>query len=437
MENIYDCIGVGFGPSNIALAIAFEEKGILANTLFLESRKEHAWHPGMMMEGTDIQHNPLRDLVTPRNPTSKYGFLNYLSVNNRMYDFLNLDAPYPPRTDYAKYVNWVASQFNDFVQLDTKVTRIEQKILSSKNKVWSLTTNKNEVFYAKTLSFGTGRSALTPKEFTPHLGDKVFHLNDYLFKIKDITSSNNKLNIGVIGGSQSAIEIILDLSSKFPNANITSITRSFGFKQKDLSPFTEKIYYPSFVDYFYNATDKRQAEMTSELWRSNYGAADHDVIAKLNFLLYEQKVTGNERIKLFFNTEVKKVKNENNLIKIDAADKISSEKRSLELDIVILATGFKNFGSNSGQELYHPLLTDVVNLFKHRTDGSIDISRDFSLINKTSNTGTPSIYINGLCESTHGFGDAGSFSLLSTRSMTIAESIESTLYNASEVSDAI
>jgi lysine/ornithine N-monooxygenase len=35
----------------------------------------------------------------------------------------------------------------------------------------------------------------------------------------------------------------------------------------------------------------------------------------------------------------------------------------------------------------------------------------------------PPIYLNGLCESTHGFGDAGSFSLLALRSSTIARSV--------------
>jgi L-ornithine N5-monooxygenase len=35
--------------------------------------------------------------------------------------------------------------------------------------------------------------------------------------------------------------------------------------------------------------------------------------------------------------------------------------------------------------------------------------------------------LNGLCESSHGMGDAGSFSLLALRSKTIAQSLDSTL----------
>ena len=62
--NIYDCVGIGFGPSNIALAITLKEKGLLENSLFLKAHDEVLWQPGMIIEEADIQHNPLRDSVT-------------------------------------------------------------------------------------------------------------------------------------------------------------------------------------------------------------------------------------------------------------------------------------------------------------------------------------------------------------------------------------
>ena len=37
-ERVYDCIGVGFGPSNVALAVALEELDLLDNVVFLEAR---------------------------------------------------------------------------------------------------------------------------------------------------------------------------------------------------------------------------------------------------------------------------------------------------------------------------------------------------------------------------------------------------------------
>src|SRR3954468_1530517 len=66
----YDLIGVGFGPANIGLAVAIEESGWEGSALFLERRAGPDWQPGMLLDGADIQHHPLRDFVTPRNPLS-------------------------------------------------------------------------------------------------------------------------------------------------------------------------------------------------------------------------------------------------------------------------------------------------------------------------------------------------------------------------------
>ena len=86
--SIYDCIGIGFGPSNIALAIALEEIEQLNGVLFLEKASAPDWQGEFLIENAgDIQHNPLRDFVTPRNPTSQYGYLSYLKAQNRFVQF--------------------------------------------------------------------------------------------------------------------------------------------------------------------------------------------------------------------------------------------------------------------------------------------------------------------------------------------------------------
>src|SRR5690242_29241 len=119
-----DVIGIGFGPSNIALAIALEELYPEITVLFLEGRDTPGWQPGMLLSGSDIQHHPVRDLVTPRNPRSRYGFLNYLHEEGRLFDFLNLNLPYPLRKDYARYVAWAARQFDDRVRYGHGVTGV-------------------------------------------------------------------------------------------------------------------------------------------------------------------------------------------------------------------------------------------------------------------------------------------------------------------------
>jgi L-ornithine N5-monooxygenase len=430
-ENVLDCIGIGFGPANIALAIALEERGMLANTLFLEAQGEPDWQPGMLIEGSDIQHNPLRDLVTPRNPQSPYGFLSYLKAVGRLYDYLNLDAPFPPRTDYACYVRWVAEQFSAVTSFGCRVVRVEAISTQRNRPLVRVTTATGETFLSRTLSFATGRSPLIPGQFEPFLGSRLVHLNDYLPSVARWKNLAGPLTVGVIGGSQSAAEIILDLHAKLPEAKVVSICRRFGFKSKDLSPFTEQIYTPPFVDYFYASSELAQADMVQELWQSNYGAADHDVISALNFRLYEQKVLGSEKIRMMSNQTLESIrKRSDDGFEFALIDRNSGERNKVELDAVILATGFRNFGAGAEQEPIHPLLRGLAPALRFRQDGGVAVARDFRLMARESTAQIAGIYLNGLCESTHGFGDAGSFSLLSLRSDLIAQSIHAECYAA-------
>ncbi|MEZ5839491.1 MAG: SidA/IucD/PvdA family monooxygenase [Hyphomicrobiales bacterium] len=422
-DHVFDCIGVGFGPSNIALAIAMEETGFLDNVLFLEAQAGPSWHPGMMLTGTDIQHNPLRDFVTPRNPQSPYGFLSYLKAKNRLFDFLNLDAPYPPRTEYAGYVEWVAAQFADFVRWGTPVETIEAVQHEVHGPLTRIVAN-GETYLARTLSFGTGRSALVPKIFQPHAGDRLIHLNDYLPSLERWISEGVR-RIVVIGGSQSAAEIILDIAGRGAGIEVTGISRRFGFKLKDLSPFTERIYMPEFVDYFFGAPEAEQNEITRELWRSNYGAADHDVIAALNMLLYEQKVTGQEAVRILFNAGITRLSPlASGGFALDLVERGTGTTSRVTADAIILATGYRNFGDGEEQEPFHPLLAGLAPQAAYRSDGGVAVARDFGMVFRPDAGPMPAVFLNGVCESSHGFGDAGSFSLLSTRSSLITASIE-------------
>lgn len=432
-DRIYDVIGVGFGPSNIALAIAMEEEGRLDGTLFLEARDGASWHPDMALHGTDIQHNPLRDFVTPRNPKSEYGFLSYLKSQNRLLDYLNLEAPYPPRSEYLSYVKWVAKQFDHLVSYASPVASITREVINGVDLIRVTTDTRS--YLTRNVSIGTGRSANIPEVFQPHMGHRVVHLTDYLSHAKAWISEGVK-HVTVVGSSQSAAEIILDLLGRDPKLEITNIARSFGFKQKDLSPFTEQIYLPEFVDYFYDAPIEKQKKMTAELWRSNYGAADHDVIQELDLIMYEQKVTGSNRLTLQSNTLIENIaRTAEGRLRLTSKDAYSSAQSAQITDAIVVATGFRNFGDGDSREAYHPLMRDLAPICAFRSDGGVDVARDYSLkfapsdLDQSSHA-QPKVFLNGLCEATHGFGDAGSFSLLWLRSKVITDALASQVINA-------
>jgi L-ornithine N5-monooxygenase len=92
LDHMYDLIGVGFGPAGIALSVAMEDERMPEDTsswnaLFLDKSKHAQWQADMLLPRTDIQHNFLRDFVTPYNPRSHYTFVNYLKEQGRLFSF--------------------------------------------------------------------------------------------------------------------------------------------------------------------------------------------------------------------------------------------------------------------------------------------------------------------------------------------------------------
>ena len=65
---VYDLVGVGFGPSNLALAIALTEHNAVSRHkttgVFLERQPRFGWHRGMLIDDATMQVSFLKDLVT-------------------------------------------------------------------------------------------------------------------------------------------------------------------------------------------------------------------------------------------------------------------------------------------------------------------------------------------------------------------------------------
>jgi L-ornithine N5-monooxygenase len=428
-DPILDTIGVGFGPANIALAIANSELPEPLTMAFVEANPGPTWQAGMLIDGSDIQHNPLRDFVTPRNPCSPYGYLSYLKSCGRLFKFLNLDAPFPPRSDYAEYVRWVADHFRDDVHYSQRVSAIalsdELDPVTGRKLVRVETEDRS--FRARSLSFAPGRSKNVPPLFQPLLGDRVFHFTDYVRWRDEWRKGAAPASVAVIGSSQSAVEILLDMHALLPETTLHSVFRNFSYVLKDTSPFTEDLLFPSFTDYFYGASRESRRQLTEQVLRSNYGSVDHDVLKKLYFVLYENEVRGDESIVVRNNTLVSEAEVEERGVRLALRDAHTGDTDVLSVDAAILATGFRNFGLAENEELCHPLLGEVVGSYEADEDGTPLVTRSYQLVPADGDATAPPVFLNGLCESSHGLGDAGSFSLLSYRSYEILRALESAL----------
>jgi lysine N6-hydroxylase len=71
----HDFVAIGLGPYNLGLACLTEPIDGL-DGVFLESKSDFDWHPGMLLDFATLQTPFMADLVTLADPTSPYSFLN-------------------------------------------------------------------------------------------------------------------------------------------------------------------------------------------------------------------------------------------------------------------------------------------------------------------------------------------------------------------------
>ncbi|HJT95681.1 MAG TPA: SidA/IucD/PvdA family monooxygenase, partial [Mycobacterium sp.] len=162
-DNPYDFIGVGFGPSNLALAIAAEELDAEQSCLFFERSSRLQWHPGMLLEGARMQISFLKDLVSLRNLASPYTFLQYTRAKNRLEHFVNLNEFRPTRLEYQDYLQWVAEAFTERVRYNSSVNRVTPvrhpdddvyRLFSVQVK--DMLTGETSVYFARNVVYAAG-----------------------------------------------------------------------------------------------------------------------------------------------------------------------------------------------------------------------------------------------------------------------------------------
>lgn len=428
MSKIYDVIGIGFGPANIALAIALEEFGFSGSQLFLEKRDSAYWQPEMLLPGSDIQNHPCRDLVTPRNPRSRYSFMNFLFEHDRLFEHLNLGLEFPLRREYAQYVSWAASFFNQHVRYSCSVTALEQDPADA--ALYLVHTDGGEVLRARSVVVAPGRTPLIPAEFAGCDPARVFHLTEFMSRSQALAARGELNKIGVLGGSQSAAELLLYLRNQYPHAEIHSVMRGYGFRLKDTSQFSDHVYFPEFVDYYFNASKEAKRRINKHLHTTNYSAVDGDVISALYTTLYEDRLKNERHLHIHGSSEVLNVAGQEGRLDLTLREMNTGETTRLpQLDALVLATGFKNFGTSPNEERCPALLNTLYPQLQQDEEGVLAIQRDYRLL-PAAQAGLPPLYLNGLCESSHGYGDAGSFSLLALRSAEIYRSLAKALSHA-------
>jgi len=425
---VHDLIGVGFGPANISLAVALEELHPEIRAMFFEARDTLAWQPEMLLPGSDIQNNPVRDLVTPRNPRSRYTFLNFLFEQGRLLEYLNLGIEFPLRKEYNQYITWVGSHFADQVRTSSPVTGVNFTELPDGTRGYRVTVGSGSTHLARAVVLAHGRTPFVPAPFDQLDSDRVVHLTRYRSTVQRMAQQLRTGRIAVVGGSQSSVELTLDLARRFPDAEVVNLTRGFAHRLKDTSPFSEASIMPEFVDYYFHASQQSKDELDVELRFTNYSAVDMDVLRQLYLLMYEQKLDGERKVFVRNNSVVDAATADVDGVDLTVRERHYGQLTEEHFDLVVLATGFRNFGPGPAQEPRPPLLTELADQLAHNERGAVAVGHDY-LVSAADGRAIPPLYLYNLNESSHGISDAGSFSLLSLRAEIIARSLGKSIPN--------
>lgn len=410
---LHDVIGVGFGPSNMALAIALEElaqaNGLALNTLFLEKQRHYRWHGETLIGQSRLQISFLKDLVSLRNPTSAYSFINYLHTQERLVDFINRGTFHPCRMEFNDYLRWVAEHFREAVRYGEAVLRIEPgygaNTIDHLRVIARDEQGREATHRARAVVLATGGTPRIPPAFAG-LGDdpRIFHHSRYLSGMRSLPCAQGQpMRIAVIGSGQSAAEAFIDLHDSYPSVDIEMVLRASALKPADDSPFVNEIFDPAQTDRVFAQSAAEREQFIAEYRNTNYSVVDLDLIERIYEVLYRQKIARQQRHSLLCRHSVEAAKADAGGFQLTLRDLASGQRRERRYDAVILATGYERRAHN---ELLAPLLPQL-------RDCAVD--RDYRVL--ASDNLKAAVYLQGFCESSHGLSDT----LLSVLPMRSAE----------------
>lgn len=424
----YDVLGIGFGPSNLALAIALQEQSQRQNRdchmLFLDKQQDYRWHGNTLVAQSELQISFLKDLVTLRNPTSPYSFVNYLHEQGRLIDFINLGTFYPCRLEYNDYLRWVGRQFADQCAYGETVTRVEPVSGAQgvdRLKVISTDAKGHEHFrLARSIVLSTGGTPRIPEAFA-HLRDdaRVFHHARYLeCMAQQRCTRHEPMRIAVVGGGQSAAEAFIDLNDSFPSVQVDMILRAAVLKPADDSPFVNEIFAPNYTDLVFNEPESEREKLIQEYHNTNYSVVDLDLIERIYGIFYRQKVANHARHGFLCRRSVEAARADADGVELTLCDSATCMVENRRYDAVILATGYER---TSHRELLAPLQEYL---------GDFSVGRDYRM--RADARLRAGVYLQGFSQDSHGLSDT-LLSVLPMRAEEIAASLFESLPAAAAV----
>ncbi|MEV0604831.1 lysine N(6)-hydroxylase/L-ornithine N(5)-oxygenase family protein [Polymorphospora rubra] len=414
---VHDVVGVGFGPSNLALAIALTEQAgpdRPVTAAFLERQESFGWHRGMLLDDATMQVSFLKDLVTLRDPTSRFSFLCYLKEKGRLVDFINHKTLNPLRVEYHDYLEWAAAQVGDLVRYGHEVIGVRPADTGAGGEIDLVdvlvdTGAGTTVYRARNLVFATGLRPRLPDGVVA--GERIWHSGDLLHNL-DRLAGDTPTRFVVVGAGQSAAEITARLHEQFTDAEVCAVFSRYGYTPADDSSFANRIFDPAAVDDFYDAPAEVKAQLMGYHGNTNYAVVDGDLIAELYRRSYQERVLGRTRLHMLNVTRLAAATAHGTGVRLVLETLTTGERRTLDADILVCATGYDPVDPTT-------LLGELGDRCERDSQGRLRVHRDYRVA--TSDSLRCGIYLQGGTEHSHGI----SSSLLSNGAVRSAEILAS------------
>ncbi|MFF0226394.1 lysine N(6)-hydroxylase/L-ornithine N(5)-oxygenase family protein [Streptomyces sp. NPDC004629] len=419
-DELYDVIGVGFGPSNLSLAVALEEHnthhpGEQVTGFFFERQDSFGWHRNMLLPSATMQIPFLKDIATFRNPASRYSFVSYLHASDRLARFVNNQTFFPTRQEFHQYLEWAAGHFTDRVAYGSEVLGLRLPDGAAESgapahlevEVRRRESGEIRTICARNVVISTGLVPRMPEGV--RRDERVWHSSEFLARFRRTDPASLK-SVAVVGAGQSAAEITRFLYDALPDAQVYAIVPSYGYSLADDTPFANQVFDPGAVDDYYFGSDRMRQAFWDYHRNTNYSVADDEVIRDLYRRSYAEDIQGARRLHFLNLTRVTEVEEGGGE---QCVLLLSSDVREITVDMCVFATGYHNMEPT-------PLLGDLDRYCRRDPSGRHQVERDYRLVADPALA--CGIYLQGGTEHTHGL-TSSLLSNIAIRSGEIAESV--------------
>ncbi|KRV50465.1 L-lysine 6-monooxygenase [Wenjunlia vitaminophila] len=417
--DVHDLVGVGFGPSNLALAVAVSEHNARVGTSgavrarFVERQREFGWHRGMLIDDATMQVSFLKDLVTLRNPASDFSFLSYLHQRDRLVDFINHKTLFPLRVEFHDYLRWAADRVSPVVDYGHEVVAVEPAAEGTCVDVVVRAAGSAAPVRHRTrnLVIGTGLVPRLPDGVVRT--DRVWHTSELLPRIAERAGTAPSRFV-VVGAGQSAAEAVAHLHREFPRAEVCAVFSRYGYSPADDSAFANRIFDPEAVGLFHAAPEEVKEMLLRYHGNTNYSVVDTDLIDDLYRRVYREKVLGTARLRLFNVARLAEVVDTGSRVRVTVESSATGATTVLDADALVCSTGYRPMDPG---RLLGPAARHC-----HRDDaGRLVVERDYRV--RTGPGLRCGIYLQGGTEHSHGITS----SLLSNTAVRVGEILRSLL----------